>query len=97
MTENHQWFLVEIQVNGTIEAALLERQRAFLSQLTVQGDLVVAAVFPETKGRGIALLRAGSLDQAKSVYARAPVVQENKVKIDISLLRLTAGQLLAEK
>jgi uncharacterized protein YciI len=95
MSDASQWFLVDITLTGTIEAALLDRQRAFLARLTEEGDLVLAAVLAEAKGRGVAVLKAASMEQARAIYARAPVVEAGKANVEINLLRLTAGRLLS--
>ena len=62
-----RYFLVELTVTGTIEEATLIAQRAFLQKMTEEGRLVLAGSLPDRPGRGAAILRAGSLEEARAM------------------------------
>jgi uncharacterized protein YciI len=88
------YFLVELTLTGVLTAEELEEQRAFLKRLAGTGMLLLAAVVVETGGRGIAIISSASLEEARAVYATAPVVVAAKASVEIRALRITAGRLL---
>jgi uncharacterized protein YciI len=89
-----QHFFVEITLKGALAQEELAAQRGFLQHLTSQGTLLAAGVLPEVPGRGIAILLARSLEEARAVYAHAPVVVAGKAVVQVSALRVTAGSAL---
>lgn len=93
MADPAKHFLINLSVLQPLEPQELEAQRRFLSRLTAEGLLLLAAVLPGTPGRGLAVLAAKSIEDAQKVYDDAPVVKSGKATIEIQELRLTAGVL----
>lgn len=94
MSEEISFFIVDLAVTGPVSPELLEQQRAFLSRLTGNGQLLLAGVVPETKGRGMAIVRASSADQVRDLYAAAPIVAAGAATFEVHLLRLSAGDVM---
>ncbi|MEC9358167.1 MAG: hypothetical protein VX836_09900 [Pseudomonadota bacterium] len=84
-------FLVDLSLKSALEPSELQEQRDFLQGLTLQGCLLVAGVAPAIQGRGIAILAADSLEDARAVYADAPVVRIGKADIMVNEFRITSG------
>jgi len=86
-----RYFLVELTVTGTIEEATLIAQRAFLQKMTEEGHLVLAGSLPNSPGRGAAVLRAGSLEEARAIYSEAPFVKAGLIDWDLGEFKVTYG------
>jgi uncharacterized protein YciI len=86
-----QYFLIELTVTGTIEEVTLIAQRAFLQKMTEQGHLVLAGSLPNRPGRGAAVLRAGSLEEARAIYSEAPFVKAGLIDWDLGEFKVTYG------
>lgn len=84
-------FLVELTLRGPLADEDLQAQRAFLKRLTEEARLMLAAIVPDRPGTGMAILQAGSLDEARACYAQAPVVTRDLVEWSIREIKLTAG------
>ncbi len=96
MPEAQDFYLVDISVTGEVTPHLLDQQRIFLSRLTEQGALLFAGVIPAVKGRGLAIVRAASLEHVREIYADAPVVAAGAATVDINMIRRTAGQITSD-
>src|ERR1700674_1789989 len=86
-----RFFLVELTVTGTIEEATLIAQRAFLQKMTEEGHLVLAGSLPNRPGRGAAVLRAGSLEEARAIYSEAPFVKAGLIDWVLGEFKVTYG------
>ncbi|MCH9827260.1 MAG: hypothetical protein K0U79_05880 [Gammaproteobacteria bacterium] len=86
-------FLVDLSLKSALEPSELQEQRDFLQGLTLQGRLLVAGVAPAIQGRGLAILVANSLEDARAVYADAPVVRIGKASVEVNEFRITSGAL----
>jgi uncharacterized protein YciI len=86
-----RYFLVELTVTGTIEEATLIAQRAFLQKMTEERRLVLAGSLPDRPGRGAAILRAGSLEEARAIYREAPFVKAGLIDWVLSEFKVTYG------
>ncbi len=94
MPEESKFYIVDIAVTGPVTPQLLEQQRAFLSMLTANGQLLLAAVVPEASGRGMAIVRASSIDQVRELYAASPIIAAGAATHEVHLLRLSGGTVL---
>jgi uncharacterized protein YciI len=86
-----RYFLVELTVTGTIVEATLIEQRAFLRTMTEEGRLVLAGSLPDRPGRGAAILRAGSLEEARAIYSEAPFVKAGLIDWVLGEFKVTYG------
>jgi uncharacterized protein YciI len=86
-----RYFLVELTVTGTIAEATLIAQRAFLQKMTEEGRLVLAGSLPDRPGRGAAILRAGSLEEARAIYSEAPFVKAGLIDWVLGEFKVTYG------
>jgi uncharacterized protein YciI len=86
-----RYFLVELTLTGTITDAALTAQRAFLQKMTEEGRLVLAGSLPDRPGRGAAILRAGSLEEARALYSEAPFVKAGLIDWILGEFKVTYG------
>ena len=86
-----QYFLIELTVTGNIEEVTLAAQRAFLQKMTEEGHLVLAGSLPNKPGRGAAVLRADSLEDARAIYSEAPFVKAGLIDWDLGEFKVTYG------
>jgi uncharacterized protein YciI len=86
-----RYFLVELTVTGTIAEATLIAQRAFLQKMTEEGRLVLAGSLPDRPGRGAAILRASSLEEARAIYSEAPFVKAGLIDWVLGEFKVTYG------
>ena len=86
-----RYFLVELTVTGTIAEATLIAQRAFLQKMTEEGRLVLAGSLPDRPGRGAAILRASSLEEARAIYSEAPFVKAGLIDWMLGEFKVTYG------
>jgi uncharacterized protein YciI len=86
-----RYFLVELTVTGTIAEATLIAQRAFLQKMTEEGHLVLAGSLPNRPGRGAAVLRAGSLEEARAIHSKALFVKAGLIDWDLDEIKVTYG------
>jgi uncharacterized protein YciI len=84
-------FLVELTVTGIIAEPALIAQRAFLQKMTEEGRLVLAGSLPDKPGRGAAILRADSLEEARAIYSEAPFVKAGLIDWVLGEFRVTYG------
>jgi uncharacterized protein YciI len=84
-------FLVELTVTGTIAEATLIAQRAFLKKMTEEGRLVLAGSLPDRPGRGVLILRADSLEDARAIYSEAPIVKAGLIDWVLGEIKVTYG------
>ena len=91
MTDQSDYFIVDVTLTGALEPSELQAQREFLRRLASEGRLLIAGVVPDVDGRGLAVVVAASLAEARELYAAAPVVAAGKARIEVNRLRITAG------
>ena len=84
-------FLVELTVTGTIAEPALIAQREFLQKMTEEGRLVLAGSLPDKPGRGAAILRADSLEEARAIYSEAPFVKAGLIDWVLAEIKVTYG------
>jgi uncharacterized protein YciI len=91
MEAGMRYFLVELTVTGTIAEAALIAQRAFLQKMTEEGHLVLAGSLPDRPGRGAAILRADSPEDARAIYSEAPFVKAGLIDWVLSEFKVSYG------
>jgi uncharacterized protein YciI len=69
-------FLVEIEFKAVADQEDLLKQRAFLERITNERSLLLAAVFKERSGKGMAIIKAPSIEAAKALYSEAPLAKK---------------------
>jgi uncharacterized protein YciI len=84
-------FLVEISVVAAAEASDVLAHQAFLQRITDDQNLLLTAQLPDKPEKRIAILKAASIDEARSIYEEAPLVKKGVLEWTISNLKLTFG------
>jgi uncharacterized protein YciI len=90
-------FIVRIEFKAKAGDADLFEQRAFLERITSDGTLLAAAILPDEPGKGIAIIEAPSIEDAKALYAEAPLFKKGIIAWSMSPLTLTYGTALSSK
>ena len=72
-----------------------QAQQQFLKRLVEEGTLMIAGVYPDERGGGMAVIRAGSVEEARLIYDESPLVAANRVDLDVREWKITWG--LAEQ
>jgi uncharacterized protein YciI len=88
-------FLVRVEFKAKADQADLVEQRAFLERITKERTLLLAAMLPEEPGKGIAILEAPSIDEAKTMYSAAPLAKKGIIAWSLSPITLTYGVALS--
>lgn len=92
MSNSH--FVVTLDFpNGPPSAEQRDAQRSFLDGLVEAGFLLAAGIFADDRGGGMSLLRAGSIDEARSQFSKSPLVQAGLVEWDLREWQVTKGAL----
>lgn len=91
-TERHI-FVLSISLRRKLSPEELLEQRQFLQSLLADGTLILAGVFPDEVGKGMALICAASKEEAIELYSRAPVVREGLADWGLQEWRISAGKL----
>ena len=84
-------FLVNIEFKAPADQESLLEQRAFLERLANERSLLLAAVLPNSPGKGVAIVRAPSLDAAKAIYDEAPLFKKGIIGWAMTEITLTYG------
>ncbi|SIO48921.1 hypothetical protein SAMN05444172_2350 [Burkholderia sp. GAS332] len=84
-------FLVEIQFKAAADQQDLLEQRAFLERITNDRSLLLAAVLPQTPGKGLAIIRAPSIEAAKAIYSEAPLFKKGIIGWSMTEIAPTYG------
>lgn len=85
-------FVVQLTFpRGAPEPEERAAQQAFLKRLLEDGTLMLAGVFTDERGGGLAILRADSLDDARAIYDRSPLVEAGRVDLDVREWNVTWG------
>lgn len=90
-------FMVRIEFKAKASDADLLEQRAFLERITSNGTLLAAAILPDEPGKGIAIIQSPSIEDAKAVYAEAPLFKKGVIGWSMSPLTLTYGTALGSR
>lgn len=70
----------------------MKAQRAFLSELRRDGVLVMAGRFADTRGGGMSILRAASLEAARALFSTSPLVRRDLVDWEVREWTVTVGE-----
>jgi uncharacterized protein YciI len=90
MSASH--FVVSLSFpNGPPSAEEREAQKQFLASLLERGTLVMAGVFTDQRGGGMSVLRAASLEEARSCFAESPLVEADRVDWEVREWNVTWG------
>ncbi|MGF6601323.1 uncharacterized protein YciI [Paraburkholderia sp. GAS448] len=84
-------FLVEIQFVAAAEQQDLLEQRAFLERIANDRSLLLAAVLPQSPGKGLAIIRAPSVEAAKAIYNDAPLFKKGIIGWTMTEITPTYG------
>ena len=92
-------YVVLLEPIGDVTDEVRKQQRSRLAEMSARGELLWSGPFTDGPG-GMAILRAGSLDAAKALYATTPLAAQNLASWQIRPWDARAGvvaNLLADR